>query len=125
MPVWVAHACAWRAGGAPDVIERASRKAAAELGGGLPQGWDLGRKAAAIQERVEVLPTTIRDLSQQGGLASGVARREMNARRDREIRELAAQGQSQRAIARTLHISQKSVWRVLQRQEPTPQEGAP
>ena len=124
-PVWVAHACAWRAGGSPDVIARACRKAAEELGGELPRDWDLERKASSIQERVETLPTTIRDLSQRGGIASGVARREMNARRDREILTLAAQDKSQRAIARALHISQKSVWRVLRRAGSSSQERSP
>ena len=119
-PVWIAHACAWRAGGGPEVVAMACRRAAEREAYELPQGWDLERKAAAIQERVEALPTSIRELAQRGGLLAGVATRERNARRDAEIRRLVAEGESQRAIARQLGISHTSVYRVMRRVQPQP-----
>lgn len=125
IPVWIAHSCAWRAGGGADVVARAARRAAERYGGELPPGWDTARKAEAIRERVAEMGTSIRDLAQRGGLVAGASRRQRTARRDAEILRLEAAGVSESEIARRLAISRKSVWRVRRRAQQPEEDSTP
>ena len=61
------------------------------------------------------LAYTREEVSSFGGTRSGEVRREKNLERDATIRRRVTAGESQANVARSLGISRKSVWRVMQR----------